>query len=208
MGRASAVRFASEGAHVVVSDIDENAAKAVVPEVEEAGGAATAIVCDVGDNDQIRSMIDQVARDFKVLHVLFNHAGIPGAAGLDIESADFEKLINVNQRSAFYALRRSTQHSITPDARVQLAPGDGAYYDAKTVHVNGARYPDTNGIDAARGAAVETRARAVLGEYERRARDVDAACCGVPRGAGDGPVLRRLRELGPVRGLVVGRAAL
>ena len=72
MGRASAVRFASEGAHVVVSDIDENAAKAVVTEIEEAGGAATAIVCDVGDNDQIRSMIDQVARDFKVLHVLFN----------------------------------------------------------------------------------------------------------------------------------------
>ena len=36
------------------------------------------------------------------------------------------------------------------------------------------------------------------------ARDVDAAYCGVPRGAGDGPVLRRLRELGPVRGLVVG----
>ena len=47
-------------------------------------------------------------------------------------------------------------------------------------------------------------ARAVPGEYERHARDVDAACCGVPRGAGDGPVLRRLRELGPVRGLVVG----
>ena len=93
------------------------------------------------------------------------------------------------QRHAFYALRKSTQHSITPDARVQLAPGDGAYYDAKTAHVNGARYPDTNGIDAARGAAVESRAPAVSGEYERHARDVDAACCGVPRGAGDGPVL-------------------
>ena len=33
---------------------------------------------------------------------------------------------------------------------MQLAPGDGAYYGAKTDHVNGARYPDTNGIDAAR----------------------------------------------------------
>ena len=40
-------------------------------------------------------------------------------------------------------------------------------------------------------------------QYERHARDVDAACCGVPRGAGDGPVLQRLRELGPVHGLVV-----
>ena len=49
------------------------------------------------------------------------------------------------------------------------------YYDAKAIHVNGARYPDTNGIDAARGAAVEARARAVPGEYERHARDVDSA---------------------------------
>ena len=71
--------------------------------------------------------------------------------------------------------------------------------------MNGARYPDTNGVDAARGATAEARTRAVPGEYERHARDVDAACCGVPHSAGDSaPVLRRLRELGPVRGLVVG----
>ena len=64
----------------------------------------------------------------------------------DYEPTDaFIGVIPRAQRSAFYALRRSTQHSITPDARVQLAPGDDAYYDVKTVHVNGARYPDTNG---------------------------------------------------------------
>ena len=56
------------------------------------------------------------------------------------------------------------------------------YYDAKTVHINGARYPDTNGIDAARGAAVETRARAVPGEYERHAcaRDVEPSSTTLP----------------------------
>ena len=55
-----------------------------------------------------------------------------------------------------------------------------------------------------RAARPSKRARAVPGEYERHASSVDAACCGVPRGAGDGPVLRRLRELWPVRGLAVG----
>ena len=90
----------------------------------------------------------------------------------DYEPTDaFIGVIPRAQRSAFYALRRSTQHSTTPDARVQLAPGDDAYYAAKAVHVNGARYPVTNnGIDAARGgAAVEARARAPppSGEYER-----------------------------------------
>ena len=63
----------------------------------------------------------------------------------DYEPTDaFIGVIPRAQRHAFYALRRSTQHSITPDARVQLAPGDDAYYDAKTVHVNGARYSDTS----------------------------------------------------------------
>lgn len=103
MGRASAERFASEGAHVVVSDIDEAAANRTVEAIITNGGKATVAVCDVSDNDQIRRVIDGVDRDFGVLHVLFNHAGIPGAAGLDVDPAAFEKVININQRSAFYA---------------------------------------------------------------------------------------------------------
>lgn len=103
MGKASAERFASEGAHVVVSDIDEVAANRVVETIVTNNGKATAAVCDVSDNDQIRSVIDGIDRNFGVLHVLFNHAGIPGAAGLDIDPETFEKVININQRSAFYA---------------------------------------------------------------------------------------------------------
>lgn len=84
MGRASSIRFAAEGAHVVVSDKDEAAAKAVADEITAAGDAATSVGCDVGDLNQVKSMINGVARTHGVIHVLFNHAGIPGAAGLDI----------------------------------------------------------------------------------------------------------------------------
>jgi NAD(P)-dependent dehydrogenase (short-subunit alcohol dehydrogenase family) len=77
MGRASAERFASEGAHVIVSDLNEAAAKEVTRAIVDAGGAAAAVGCDVGDLDQIKSMIDGVERDHGVLHVLFNHADIP-----------------------------------------------------------------------------------------------------------------------------------
>jgi NAD(P)-dependent dehydrogenase (short-subunit alcohol dehydrogenase family) len=103
MGRASAQRFASEGAHVVVSDINEAAAKEVTDVIRADGGAASAAVCDVGDVDQIKAMIDAVGREHGVLHVLFNHAGIPGASGLDVEQDDWTKTVDVNQRSAFYA---------------------------------------------------------------------------------------------------------
>lgn len=103
MGRASAERFASEGAHVVVSDINEAAAKEVTEAISAAGGSATAVTCDVGDMDQIKAMVEAVGREHGVLHVLFNHAGIPGASGLDVEQDDWTKTVDVNQRSAFYA---------------------------------------------------------------------------------------------------------
>jgi NAD(P)-dependent dehydrogenase (short-subunit alcohol dehydrogenase family) len=103
MGRASAERFASEGAHVVVSDINEAAAKEVTEAITAGGGSATAAVCDVGDMDQIKAMIDAIGAEHGVLHVLFNHAGIPGASGLDVEQDDWTRTVDVNQRSAFYA---------------------------------------------------------------------------------------------------------
>ena len=103
MGRASAERFAAEGAHVVVSDLNEAAAKEVTEGIRAAGGAATAIGCDVGDMDQIKAMIDAIGAEHGVLHVLFNHAGIPGAAGLDVTQDDWTRTVDINQRSAFYA---------------------------------------------------------------------------------------------------------
>jgi NAD(P)-dependent dehydrogenase (short-subunit alcohol dehydrogenase family) len=105
MGRASAERFASEGAHVIVSDLNEAAAKEVTQAIVDAGGAATAVGCDVGDLDQIKSMIAGVERDHGVLHVLFNHAGIPGEPGLDVEPDQWAKAVDVNQRGAFFATK-------------------------------------------------------------------------------------------------------
>ena len=58
------------------------------------------------------------------------------------------------------------QRGITPDLRVRAAVGVEMHYDAKVVHVGTSTYPDTNGAAAARGAAVNTRARRVVSEYE------------------------------------------
>jgi NAD(P)-dependent dehydrogenase (short-subunit alcohol dehydrogenase family) len=103
MGRASAKRFASEGAHVIVTDIDEKAANEVAAAIVSAGGAATSAACDVGDLDQLKSVIADIERDHGVLHVLFNHAGIPGQSGTDIAVEDWTGTVEVNLRSAFYA---------------------------------------------------------------------------------------------------------
>jgi NAD(P)-dependent dehydrogenase (short-subunit alcohol dehydrogenase family) len=103
MGRASAERFAAEGAHVVVADLDEHAANDARDAIAADGGSAEAAACDVGDLDALRAVIDDVGRKHGVLHVLFNHAGIPGASGLDVDLDGWDTVVDVNMRSAFYA---------------------------------------------------------------------------------------------------------
>ena len=77
------------------------------------------------------------------------------------------------------------------------------HYDAKVAHVGTSTYPDTNGAAAARGrAAVNTRARRVVSEYARHTRKIDAHCAGTAPND-DGPVLRRLREVG-ITGIAFG----
>lgn len=103
MGRASALRFAEEGAHVVVADIDADKARTVAAEIADAGGSASDVVVDVSDVDQIKEMIAGVERDKGILHILFNHAGIPGKAGLEMSEQDFDTAISVNLKGAFFA---------------------------------------------------------------------------------------------------------
>jgi NAD(P)-dependent dehydrogenase (short-subunit alcohol dehydrogenase family) len=103
MGRASAERFAAEGAHVVIADIDEARARETAEAIATAGGAATAIRCDVSSMDDLTALADQVERDHGLLHVLFNNAGIPGEAGLDLKPDAWQHSVDINLKSAFYA---------------------------------------------------------------------------------------------------------
>lgn len=102
MGRAACERFASEGAHVIVTDLDGDAAKQTAALIEEAGGSAEAHQLDVSDVAGVIALVDRVRTEHGVLHVLYNHAGIPGASGLDIDEAAFDLAVDVNIKSGFF----------------------------------------------------------------------------------------------------------
>jgi len=103
MGRAGAIRFAEEGAHVWATDLDGDAAAETVRQLEQAGGTGTARQLDVTELDALRLVIDEIGERHGVLHVLYNHAGTPGAAGLDASLEDWDITVDVNMRSAYYA---------------------------------------------------------------------------------------------------------
>jgi NAD(P)-dependent dehydrogenase (short-subunit alcohol dehydrogenase family) len=103
MGRASAELFASEGAHAIVVDRDPEAAERTVKAITDAGGSASAEQTDVSKVDELEALFARVERDHGVLHVLFNHAGIPGAAGIEMTEAEWQLSVDVNMKSAFFA---------------------------------------------------------------------------------------------------------
>jgi NAD(P)-dependent dehydrogenase (short-subunit alcohol dehydrogenase family) len=102
MGRRSCVRMAQEGAHVIVTDIDGVGARGVADEIGAAGGTAEAIRLDVQDLDEVRAVADRVTAEHAALHVLFNHAGIPGPPGLDFTPEQWSRTMDVNVRGAVF----------------------------------------------------------------------------------------------------------
>jgi NAD(P)-dependent dehydrogenase (short-subunit alcohol dehydrogenase family) len=88
---------------VVVADIDAAAGQETADLIADAGGTAEAITVDVADLDQLRRLFDQVAERHAALHVLFNNAGIPGAAGVDVSEAEWEQAVDINLKSAYFA---------------------------------------------------------------------------------------------------------
>jgi NAD(P)-dependent dehydrogenase (short-subunit alcohol dehydrogenase family) len=107
MGQASARLFAANGAQVIVTDIDEGAAATTVELITADGGAATARQLDVTDLANVERVVKEIGREHGVLHVLFNHAGMPGAPGLDITEGEFDKAIAVNLKSGFFLTSRA-----------------------------------------------------------------------------------------------------
>ena len=77
VGRASALRFAEEGAKVVCADLDVDAAKETVRLVEEAGGTAVAVAADVSKEDDVVAMHRRRSSSFGRLDIVFNNVGIP-----------------------------------------------------------------------------------------------------------------------------------
>lgn len=102
IGRAACQRFAGEGAHVVVTDIDDKAASETVRLIESEGGTGAAHALDVTDIAAMREIVEHIESEHGILHVLYNHAGSPGAAGLEASEDEWTQTIDINMKGAYY----------------------------------------------------------------------------------------------------------
>jgi NAD(P)-dependent dehydrogenase (short-subunit alcohol dehydrogenase family) len=107
IGRATALAFAREGASVVVADISEQSSRETAQLVEEQGGRAFAVKCDVTQAEDVKAALDKTIEEFDRLDFAFNNAGIEqrNAAIADFEEDEWEQIINVNLRGAFLCMK-------------------------------------------------------------------------------------------------------
>ena len=103
MGRASALRFARAGTHVVVTDVDGDRAASVASEVVATGASAEWHPLDVGDPDAVGRLVDRVGREHGRINVLHNNAGVPGPSGTTVAHSEFERLLAINLEGALRA---------------------------------------------------------------------------------------------------------
>src|SRR5690554_1228060 len=102
IGRAIAMRFADEGAKVVVVDIAEAAAHSAVADILGKGGDALVAPCDVTKRDQVNALIQKVLDTYGQIDILGNNAGITRDACLiKMTEEDFDCVIDVNLKGAF-----------------------------------------------------------------------------------------------------------
>ncbi|MFZ7103220.1 MAG: 3-oxoacyl-ACP reductase FabG [Peptococcaceae bacterium] len=102
IGAATAVRFAREGARVVIADINQENIRAVVKMVEELGQEALGLVVDVTNKNSVDEMIAQTVEKFGKLDCIVNNAGITADAQLlKMSEEQFDQVIGVNLKGVY-----------------------------------------------------------------------------------------------------------
>ena len=113
IGRATALRLASDGARVAVVDVDAERAAPVVQQIEAAGGQAAAFGCDVSERAQVDATVEAVVSRFGRVDILVNNAGITRDNLLFKMSDDeWDAVLDVNLKSVFLFTRAVQRHMV------------------------------------------------------------------------------------------------
>jgi len=126
-GRATALRFAAEGASVLVSDINATGADETVQLISDAGGQAFANVTDVAQESEVEAMIAQATNDLGGIDILVNNAGYSHRQKLlwKLSVEEFDAVFAVNVRGVFLGCK----HAIP----VMMEGGGGAIVNVASI---------------------------------------------------------------------------
>jgi NAD(P)-dependent dehydrogenase (short-subunit alcohol dehydrogenase family) len=143
IGRATALAFAREGAGVVVADISEQNVRETARRIEELGGRALAVGCEVTRTEDVKAALDRTIETFGRLDVAFNNAGVENEVKpmADVTEEEWDQIVAVNLRGVFLCMKYEVPLMLeqgggalvnaSSGAGVKGFPGGAAYVAAK-----------------------------------------------------------------------------
>ena len=143
IGRATALAFAREGANVVIADVSEQDNQETARMIEEAGGRALAVGCDVTRSEDVKAALDKAVDAFGRLDFAFNNAGVEQAikATADATEEEWDRVVDTNLHGVFLCMKYEVPLMLeqgggaivntSSGAGVKGFPGQAAYTAAK-----------------------------------------------------------------------------
>lgn len=122
MGKAHALRLAGSGAKVIVSDISKEDCAKVAAEIEEKGGEALAVKCDVTNKEEVEGMVQRAVDEWGRVDILVNNAGIAQFASfLKMTEEDWDRTIDINLKGYFLCAQAAAKAMNEGGAIVNIA---------------------------------------------------------------------------------------
>lgn len=114
IGKAIALGFAKEGAHVAVNDINPDNASSVAAEIKAFGQESEVYIADVSEYESVVNMADLIIDTFGRIDILVNNAGVLSSAPfLELSVLEFKRIMDINVSGVFYVSQAVARAMVT-----------------------------------------------------------------------------------------------
>lgn len=194
IGKATVLKFISEGASVAILDLDLTEGVQLTETIRRNGGNAIFVFCDVGDEESVKTAIEKVMHVYDRIDYAYNNAGIGGdfAKLQYYPTDDWDKVMNINLKGVFLCMKYEIPYI--------LKQGKGAIVNCASLLSTVASENDSAYV-ASKFAVLGLTKNAAL-EYAKTGLRINAVSPGFTRtpmvDKGDEEKLKRIADLHPI----------